>query len=122
MALDSISLVMLAFTFLLGFIFFIFGFSELREIFRNKEKNLAAPAMGFIYFIICFIFWLVLGIYWPAMATDAALGTLGWIWYAFALISFSLAIACAGFVLYLSAHKPEQSRLEIQEERRYEGY
>ena len=119
---DSISLIMFAFTFLLGFIFFVFGFTELREIFRGKEKNMAAPAMGFIYFIICFIFWLVLGAYWPAMATDSALGTLGWIWYAFALMSFSLAIACVGFVLYLSAHKPEQSHLEVQEERRYEGY
>ena len=119
---DSLSLIMFAITFLVGFFFFIFGFTELREIFRGKERNMAAPGMGAIYFFICFIFWLVLGMYWPAMATDAALGTLGWIWYAFALISFSLAIGCVGFVLYLSVQKPSQSRLEIQEERQHEGY
>jgi signal transduction histidine kinase len=119
---DAISLVMFAFTFILGFIFFIFGFGELREIFRAKEKGMAAPAMGTIYFFICTIFWLVLGMYWPAMATDAALGTLGWVWIGFALISASLAIACIGFILHASIQKPQESKLEIQEERKQEGY
>lgn len=119
---DSLSLVMFAFTFLISFIFFILGFNELREIFRAKEKNMAAPAMGTIYFFVCTLFWFVLAMYWPAMATDAALGTLGWVWFAFAFISLSLTVACIGLMFYVSAQKPQQSRLEIQEERRFEGY
>jgi hypothetical protein len=119
---DSVSLVMFAFSFLISFVFFIFGFNELREVFRAKEKNMAAPAMGMIYFFISTLFWFVLGMYWPAMATDAALATLGWVWLAFGLISVGCAIACIGLMLYVSAQKPQQSKLEIQEERRYEGY
>jgi hypothetical protein len=119
---DSTTTIMFAFTFIIPFVFYILGFSELREIFRGKEKGMAAPAMGTIYFFICTLFWFVLAMYWPAMATDAALGTLGWVWYAFALLSFAFVITCIGFILKMAVHKPEQSRLEIQEERRYEGY
>ena len=119
---DSISLIMFTLTFIVGFIFFIFGFSELREMFSAKEKNMVAPAMGTIYFFICTLFWFVLAMYWPAIATDAALSTLGWVWEAFALLSASLGIACIGFSLYSSVSKPMGSRLEIQEERRSEGY
>ena len=73
---DSVSLIMFSLTFVVGFIFFIFGFSELREIFRGKEKNMAAPAMGTIYFLICFLFWLVLGLYWPAMNRVGAIAAM----------------------------------------------
>jgi hypothetical protein len=119
---DATTTIMFAFTFIIPFVFYILGFSELREIFRGKEKGLAAPAMGTIYFFICFLFWLALGMWWPAMATDAALATLGWVWYAFALLSFSFVVTCIGFILYHAVQKPQESKLEIQEERRYEGY
>jgi hypothetical protein len=119
---DSTTLIMFAFAFIIPFVFFLLGFSELREIFRGKDKGMAAPAMGTIYFFICTLFWFVLAMYWPAMATDASLATLGWVWYAFALLSLSFVITCIGFILYSSFHKPEESRLEIREERQYEGY
>lgn len=117
---DGLTLVMFVFPLVLGFTFYVLGFTELREIFRGKEKGSAAPAMGTIYFFICFIVWLVLAMWWPAMATDAALATLGYLWLGFALLSFSFAIACIGFLLYSSVKKPESGRLEIREER--EGF
>jgi hypothetical protein len=119
---DSITMIMFAFVLVLGFLLFILGFSELREIFRGKDKSMAAPAMGTIYFFVCTILWFVIAMYWPAMATDAALGVLGYLWYGFGLISFALAWACVGFIALRSTHKEESSRLEIQEEKRYEGY
>lgn len=119
---DNLTLIMFAASFMIPFVFTLLGFTELREIFRNRDKSMAPPAMGTIYFFICTLFWFILAMYWPAMATDAALATLGWAWYAFALLSFSLVITCIGFIIYASVHKPEQSHLEIQEERHYEGY
>jgi uncharacterized membrane protein len=119
---DSLSLIMFSFVFVLGFITLILGFSELREIFRGKDKSMAAPAMGTVYFFFCFILWFVLAMYWPAMATDQALATLGTMWMGVAWISFVLAWACVGDIALKSAHKDEKSKLEIQEERRYEGY
>jgi hypothetical protein len=106
----------------LGFVFYIFGFSELREVFRGKDKSTAAPAMGTIYFFFCTMFWFVLAMWWPAMATDEALGTLGFLWFGFGLVSFALAWACVGFIIIRSGHKEERGRLEIREENRNEGY
>lgn len=119
---DSVTIVMFAVTFIIPFVFTILGFSELREVFRGKDKSTAPPAMGTIYFLVCTLFWFVLAMWWPAMATDVALGTLGWVWYAFALLSLSFVITCIGFIFKASLNKDEQSHLEIQEERHYEGY
>ena len=122
MTLDSITIIMFAVSFIIPFVFTIMGFSELREMFRGKDKTMAPPAMGLIYFFVCFLFWLVLGMWWPAMATDAALASLGWVWYAFALLSFTFIITCLGFIIRAGLHKDEPSKLEIQDEKHYEGY
>jgi hypothetical protein len=113
---------MFAFVIILCFVFFIFGLGELREVFRGKDKSSAAPAMGTIYFFSCTVFWFVIAMWWPAMATDEALGTLGFLWFGFGLISFALAWACVGFLIIRSGNKEEGSRLEVREESRYEGY
>jgi hypothetical protein len=113
---------MFAFVAILGLVFYIFGFSELREVFRGKDKTTAAPAMGTIYFFICTVIWFVLAMWWPAMATDVALGTLGYLWLGFALTGFALAWACVGFIIIRSGNKDEKSKLEIREENRNEGY
>jgi hypothetical protein len=115
-------MVMFAFTAIISTLFLVFGFSELREIFRGKDKSTAAPAMGTIYFFICTLLWFVLAMWWPAMATDAALGTLGILWLGFGFVSFALAWACVGFIIVRSGNKDERSKLEIREENRNEGY
>jgi hypothetical protein len=119
---DSLSLIMFAFVTILGVLTQILGFGELREIFRGKDKTVAAPAMGTIYFFIGTILWFVLAMWWPAMATDEALGTLGFFWYGFGLMNFAFIWACIGFLAIRANRKEEHSSLEIREEQRYEGY
>jgi hypothetical protein len=119
---DSLTLIMFCFLSIIGIVAQILGFSELREIFRGKDKTVASPAMGAIYFFIGTILWFILAMYWSAMATDEALGTLGYLWYGFGLMNFSLIWACIGFLAIRANKREDQSRLEIREEQRYEGY
>ena len=119
---DSVTLVMLAFVMILGFIMLILGFGELREVFRGKDKSMAPSAMGTLYFFFAFIIWFAMALYWPAMATDQALAAFGYLWYGVMMLSFAFIWVCIGDIAIKGTHKDEAGKLEIQEERRYEGY
>jgi hypothetical protein len=109
-------MIMFSFVLILGFVFLIFGLNEFRESIIGK-KVMASSTLGFIYFLLCTIIWFILAMYWPAMATDAALGTLGLLWFGFAWVSLGFAFACIGFMLKASFEKDKGGKLQITEER-----
>lgn len=111
---DSITIIMFVLTFMTGFVFTLLGFIDLKEAVTKKDT----PALGFIYFIVAMLVWFVMAMYWPAMATDAALASLGMLWFGFAWVCVALAMACVGLVLKGVVKKPVDSKLEICEEQR----
>lgn len=112
---DTITLVMFAFTFMIGFVFTIFGFSELKTAITKKET----PFLGFIYFIVSMLVWFVIAIYWVVVATDPALAALSWLWYGLGGTSLTCAMACVGFIFKASATPDEEmKRFGISERER----
>jgi hypothetical protein len=110
---------MFAIVFLVSFVMFILGSSELRTGLLNWKKDAASPAMGFVYFIISTITFFVIALWWSAMATDSALGTLGFFWSAMALTAASMAIACVCLIVLSTVGNKQNDdggRLEVREE------
>lgn len=110
---DSITIVMFTLTFMIGFVFTMLGFNELKEALTKKNS----PALGFVYFLISIAVWFVMAMYWPAIATDAALGSLGLLWFGFAWACVALDIACA-VLIFKASVKDTGGKLEIREEER----
>lgn len=115
---DSVTLIMFSFVLMIGFVFLILGFNELKETLEERRKGTpATPAMGMIYFIIAMIVWFVLAMYWAAMATDPALATMAYLWDGFAVMSLGMFWVCLGYVLKDSLTPSNtQGTLEIREE------
>ena len=114
--LDSVSLVMFAFVVMLGFIFLVLGFNELKGTLEENQKGTpATPAMGTIYFVISMILWFVLSMYWGAMATDSALATLSYLWDGFAIMSMAFFWVCVGYILKGSFKATPKSKFEVRE-------
>lgn len=102
---DDVTIVMFTFSLTVGLIFFILGFHKLEEAVKAEAKSrnqLANSAAGFIYFLICMALWFAMGLYWPVIATDTVLASLGWLLLGFALISFGCSFACVGLLLRAS--------------------
>jgi hypothetical protein len=114
---DDLTIVMFILTFMIGFVFLILGFFDLKSALSKKDMP---PALGFVYFLISMVVWFAMAMWWSAMATDAALASLGWLWFGFAWACVALAIACAVLIFKASAGK-SGGKLEIREERT-EGY
>jgi uncharacterized membrane protein len=104
---------MFVLTFLFGFVFTLLGFFDLKETVTKKDT----PALGFVYFIVGMLVWFVMAMYWPAMATDAALASLGWLWFGLAWVCVACAMACVGFILKAGI-KSENGKLSIQQSSR----
>jgi hypothetical protein len=102
---------MFAFTFLMGFVFSLLGLFELKAALEDKE----APAIGFFFCICSTVLWFIIGLFWPALATNEMFVALGWFWLGLAFIFMVASFTCVFYMLKFAVSKTGGG-LEIREE------
>ncbi len=110
--LDAISIIMFSFTFLMSFIFSLLGLYELKSALNDKE----APAIGFFFCLCSTILWFIIGLFWPAVATNEMFVPMGWLWYGFSMIFTTVSLVCIFYILKYAVSGKDTGGLVIREE------
>lgn len=116
---------MFSFTFIVAFILFLLACLEFKNGCLGWKTDAVSPAMGFVYSLISAILFFVISLWWTAMATDAALSSLGMFWTALAWTASALAFACICLILLATVGNKQNDdggRLSIRDERLREDY